>query len=378
MEIDIGNVIIDEELNIGELQLDFIQNILHKPNQEKEVTPTKQEQTIFADTGYELGKVIVKPIPSEYIVPIGSVDIVQNGTYNIADKATANVNIPEKQLGTKTITKNGIYKAVDDNLDGYSEVDVETSGVDINDYFIFKTAINKKITSNIKKIPLIDTSAYTEMSMTFQDCSNLTEIPLLDTSKVTIMYHTFDGCSSLTTIPLLDTSKVYRMDYMFYNCSSLTTIPLLDTSSCTNMNHMFVSCSNLIEIPLLNTSSCTNMNSMFYYCRKLVTIPLLNTSKVTNISSAFDYCTSLTNFGGLENLGQAYETTKNANYSYYTLDLTYSNSLTHDSLMNVINNLYDIKTKGCKTQQLVLGSTNIAKLTAEEIQIATDKGFSVS
>ena len=354
MEIDIGNVIIDEELNIGELQLDFIQNILHKPNQEKEVTPTKQEQTIFADTGYELGKVIVKPIPSEYIVPIGSVDIVQNGTYNIADKATANVNIPEKQLGTKTITKNGIYKAVDDNLDGYSEVDVETSGVDINDYFIFKTAINKKITSNIKKIPLIDTSAYTEMSMTFQDCSNLTEIPLLDTSKVTIMYHTFDGCSSLTTIPLLD------------------------TSSCTNMNHMFVSCSNLIEIPLLNTSSCTNMNSMFYYCRKLVTIPLLNTSKVTNISSAFDYCTSLTNFGGLENLGQAYETTKNANYSYYTLDLTYSNSLTHDSLMNVINNLYDIKTKGCKTQQLVLGSTNIAKLTAEEIQIATDKGFSVS
>ena len=136
MEIDIGNVIIDEELNIGELQLDFIQIILRKPNQEKEVTPTKQEQIIFADTGYELEKVIVKPIPSEYIVPIGSVDIVQNGTYNVVDKATANVNIPEKQLGTKTITKNGIYKATDDNLDGYSEVDVETSGVDINDYFV--------------------------------------------------------------------------------------------------------------------------------------------------------------------------------------------------------------------------------------------------
>jgi len=46
--------------------------------------------------------------------------------------------------------------------------------------------------------------------------------------------------------------------------------------------------------------------------------------------------------------------------------------------MNVINNLYDIATKGCNTQQLVLGSTNIAKLTAEEIAIATNKGWTVS
>ena len=46
--------------------------------------------------------------------------------------------------------------------------------------------------------------------------------------------------------------------------------------------------------------------------------------------------------------------------------------------MNVINNLYDIKTKGCKVQDLRLGATNLAKLTAEEIQIATDKGFNVS
>ena len=377
MEIDIGNVIIDEELNIGELQLDFIQIILRKPNQEKEVTPTKQEQTIFADTGYELGKVIVKPIPSEYIVPIGSVDITQNGTYNVADKAMANVNIPEKQLGTKTITKNGIYKATDDNLDGYSEVDVETSGVDINDYFVFKTAINKKIAAYIKKIPLIDTSAYTEMNGTFEDCSNLTTIPFMDTSKVTSMYHTFQNCFSLTEIPLLNTSKVYRMDSMFYNCQKLITIPLLDTSRCTYMNSMFTGCSNLTTIPLLNTSSCTDMNTMFHNCQKLTTIPLLDTSKVTSINYAFDYCKSLVDFGGLENLGQAYKITANANYYSYQLDLSYS-PLTHDSLMNVINNLYDIKTKGCKAQQLILGSTNIAKLTAEEINLATDKGFSVS
>ena len=70
------------------------------------------------------------------ITPTKELAITSNGTYNVIDYASANVNVPQKQLGTKTITANGIYKAIDDNLDGYSEVDVETSGVDINDYFV--------------------------------------------------------------------------------------------------------------------------------------------------------------------------------------------------------------------------------------------------
>ena len=328
MEIDIGNVVIDEELNIGELQLDFIQIILRKPNQEKEVTPTKQEQNIFADTGYELEKVIVKPIPSEYIVPIGSVDIVENGIYNVKDKVTANVNIPEKQLGTKTITKNGIYKATDDNLDGYSEVEVETSGVDINDYFETNYTGND-YSYFIKKVP--------------------NNILIKGTS-----------CS-----------------YMFGNFKMLSEIPNLDTSKVTDMSGMFYYCSSLTTIPELNTSSVTDMQNMFYDCRSLTTIPELDASSVTNITYMFTANSKLTNMGGLKNLGMAYLTTQSANYYQYTLNLS-SSPLTYDSLMNVINNLYDIKTKGCNVQSLVLGSTNLAKLTAEEVAIATNKGWNVS
>lgn len=69
------------------------------------------------------------------ITPTKELAITSNGTYNVIDYATANVNVPEKQLGTKTITENGTYKATDDNLDGYSEVEVATTGVDIYDYF---------------------------------------------------------------------------------------------------------------------------------------------------------------------------------------------------------------------------------------------------
>ena len=401
-------------------------NVVLANLQEKETTPTKEIQQIIADQQYDgLSKVTVNPIPDEYIIPSGEIEFTQNGTYDVTDKASAKVNVPEKQLGTKTITKNGTYKASDDDLDGYSEVEVETSGVDINDYYVTSGNYNK-IPMYIKKIPLIDTSAVTNMTAMFSGCENLisipqlntsavtnmnsmfsncnslTTIPLIDTSAVTNMNSMFSGCKSLTTTPQLDTSNVTNMRYMFYDCNSLTTIPLIDTSAVTDMNSMFYNCKNLISIPQLNTSNITDMDNMFYNCSYLTTIPQLDTSNVTSmvymfsgckslttipqldlskismVSHMFSSCRSLTTLGGFQNLGMAYDTRESANYSYYTLDLSTSPKLTHDSLMNVINNLYDIKTKGCNPQRLILGSTNLAKLTSEEVAIAQNKGWSVS
>ena len=198
------------------------------------------------------------------------------------------------------------------------------------------------------------------MNEMFENCTNLTHLDLsnFDTSKVTGMYSMFTSCSQLTTLNLsgFDTSKVTNMYAMFDNCQKLTTLNLTG----------------------FNTPKVTNMHSMFYYCRKLSNIPKLNASNAINVYNVFYECRSLTDFGGLENLGQAYLTTQSANYSYYKLDLSQSGRLTEQSLINVLNNLYDIKTKGCNPQQLVVGSTNLAKLTAEEIAIATNKGWSVS
>ena len=82
------------------------------------------------------------------------------------------------------------------------------------------------------------------------------------------------------------------------------------------------------------------------------------------------------------NLGKGYATTQSANYSSYKLNLSSSTLLTEQSLINVLTNRYDIKTKGCKTQQVVLGSTNLAKLTSEKGQQALSnaqaKGWTVS
>ena len=169
---------------------------------------------------------------------------------------------------------------------------------------------------------------------------------------------------------------------MFSHCYSLTTIPQLDTSNITSMNNMFYDCYSLTTIPQLNTGNVTSMNNMFASCSSLETVPQLDTSNVTSIVNMFVNCSSLKTLGGLLNLGQAYKTTTSANSYSYKVDLSGSPKLTEQSLINILNNLYDIATKGCKTQQVILGSTNLAKLTSEEGQQALSnaqaKGWTVS
>ena len=170
-------------------------------------------------------------------------------------------------------------------------------------------------------------------------------------------------------------------EYMFYQYP-LNELPQLDTSNVTNMSDMFGSCRDLTTIPQLDTSNVTDMSNMFGDCHNLTTIPQLNGEKLTNIGYVFYKCNSLENFNGLINLGQAYLTTQSANYSNYKLILSDSTKLTEQSIINILNNLYDIATKGCNAQQVVLGSTNLAKLTSEEGQTAltnaTAKGWTIS
>lgn len=193
--------------------------------QEKEVIPTKEVQEIVADKTYDgLSKVTVHPIPNEYIVPSGEVEFTQNGTYDVTDKASAKVNIKEKVLGTKTITSNGTYKAIDDNLDGYSEVEVATSGVDIWDYFIQQGSGVFELRRYIQKIPNFNLSGVINMYNGFEDCANLKEIPEMDTSNIQDFGYSFNGCVSLVSISKLNFQSASNISSMTLYCSNLTTI----------------------------------------------------------------------------------------------------------------------------------------------------------
>ena len=69
-------------------------NIILANMQEKEVTPTKEIQEVVPDIQYDgLSKVRVNPIPDEYIKPSGALDITNNGTYDVKNYESANVNV---------------------------------------------------------------------------------------------------------------------------------------------------------------------------------------------------------------------------------------------------------------------------------------------
>ena len=326
-------------------------------------------------------------------IPLLELNPNTSNVTNMSFMLGGNINLTEIPLfDTSNVTNMSYMLSGNINLTKIPLLD--TSNV-TNISFLFQNC------SNLKNIPLLDTSNVIDMKGMFQDCSSLKTIPMLNTSNVTEMDYLFERDSLLTEIPLLNTVNVTRMPYLFSNCSLLETIPKLETGNVTVMNSMFKGCSSLKQIPLLNTKSCNLMQEMFsgcssiteipeldtsnvismwymfFKCTSLTTVPMLDASKIINVYNMFNNCSSLVTLGGLKNLGMSYPTNWIENVSEATLNLSYSPLLTHDSLMNIINNLYDIKSKGVKPQTLQLGNTNKAKLTTEEIAIATNKGWNV-
>ena len=247
-----------------------------------------------------------------------------------------------------------------------------TSGPDFfSDDFKFTNADRLFYNYTGSVVKYLDISNATSARSMFYYCENLITIPQLDTSNVTDTNYMFYHCSNLLTIPQLNTSNVTNMYSMFYNCDKLVTIPQLDTSKVTNMNAMFSDCENLITIPQLDTSNVTNMSSMFRSCPRLVSIPLLDCGKVTSSGSILNPSyygdhIYLTDLGGFKNLKVDFDIQKAPN-------------LTVQSLMNVINNLYDFRANGeSTTRTLTLGTTNLNKLTDEQKAVATNKGWSLN
>lgn len=228
---------------------------------------------------------------------------------------------------------------------------IETGGGDIGEYFPSTFHAGGRNTTythyheHIKKVPkfeLIASDVFCNIGGLFQDYKAVEEIDLsgVNTSEITLMNGLFDNCLSLTNLDLsgFNTSKVTTMADMFYNCKKITS---LDLSG-------------------------------------------FDMSSVSHIQTMFGYCNALTNLRFGSDLGKGF-TQKSNNYSQHTLSLGNSTLLTHDSLMDIINKVYDLNLTydvanggTLYTQKLLLGSTNMAKLTADEIAIATNKGWTVS
>lgn len=184
-----------------------------------------------------------------------------------------------------------------------------------------------------------------------------------DDSQTGLM-NRFRNDKDLIFMPKVDTSKANNMQSMFSSCANLMQVPLLDTSNVVHFDEMFYNCSSLTVVPQFNTSNLYSAQLMFGGCSKLVKIPLLDFTKAEQLRYMLSACSELVELGGFSNLS-------------VNLDLSSSRKLTAESLMNVINQAADLSNTG-GTATLTLGTTNISKLTEEQIAIATSKGWTLA
>ena len=178
-----------------------------------------------------------------------------------------------------------------------------------------------------------------------------------------------------------DTSAVTNMSSMFYGCN-LSTLDLssFDTSAVTKMNEMFKYCNRLTTLDLssFDTSAVNFMAGMFDNCDRLTTLDLssFDTSAVTNMGFMFYNCNNLTTIIGNHTLEEVQDgTIKALKGTKESLNLSYSPLLERASILALFYGLADLT--GNTKQTISLHATAKARLTAEDIKIATDKNWDV-
>ena len=260
----------------------------------------------------------------------------------------------------------------------------------------------------------------------FTNCSSLTEIVGMNTwdmSNCTSCASMFNNCSSLTEIVGLDTwdmSNCASCDNMFDGASSLNISRFPDNFfyNCT-LQGAFENNKSIVNIDLSNQGKINGMRSAFRNCTKLeeVTLDNIDFTSMGDAEYAFDGCSSLktinmknctfTTFsmyslvddGKVSNFymnGSTGTITDIAIYTFWgasnlltninwgnmiiTGNVQFNGGLpnaTVETLVNTFNALYDYSVSG-ESHSIVVGATALAKLTDEQIAIATNKGWTIS
>ena len=189
---------------------------------------------------------------------------------------------------------------------------------------------------------------------------NIEKIEFFECDFKKIELNAFAGCLRLTTITLPDSLTMIN-NSAFYGCTSLTAITFSNSLISIGTN-AFKGCSSLTAVTLPNSLTSIEASG-FNGCISLTTITLPNSlTKINN--GAFYNCVKLENV------------TIEDGFNCNNLDLSPSTKFTRETIVSWLIALAD--RTGLTAYKLIIGATNIAKLTEEDIAIATAKNWTLA
>ena len=196
----------------------------------------------------------------------------------------------------------------------------------------------------------------------FMDCSHLRKATIVSNSasEFRLMMGIFSQCYNLEEVALPNSIRVINA-FTFYKNYKLRSISIPDNLIRIETGAFF-QCNSLTNITLPNTVQYLR-DQAFFKCSGLKTISIPNSTKEFG-DRAFGLCSALENV------------TLESGFNANGLDLSASTLYSVNTLVSMLNALAD--RTGLEAYTLTIGSTNLAKLSNEQIAIATQKNWTLA
>lgn len=195
--------------------------------------------------------------------------------------------------------------------------------------------------------------------------SGLTDVIVESTSNIEVLSGAFTGCVNLTNESVYNISQKFGTinTYIFKGCTGLT-----DVTVSRLWTGMFQDCTNLVSLTSqklggsgkLGAICLKNCSSLKNLTLPKLTVQDTNLTTTNEDSYCFSGCTALENVV----LGTGWAV---------SVRFDVSENLTVDCMVNMFESLANLTDSDAQT--LTLGAVNLAKLTEEQIAVATNKNW---